>query len=679
MVAIALGGIAFVALVRARAMARRADELESARQELALQLDRRMGELFSLQELSYILAESLQIERIGEQVARYTLRFLNAQGAFVLLAEPGGGPLRIAGAEGDVANLAGRIVPRDAEGLAMRAFDAGHIETQATDGPAVTILPGLAARTAAIAALRAHGVSLGVIGVTGHRAGPFTAEDLSLLSTVATHTAVVLANARFVEMVHRGKEDWETAFDSLTEGVAVLDADGRLQRGNTALARILGHPVESLAGAELVTLLGPGGEAAAGLVTALHRNEPLPPLTVRLPGDGRILRLTAAPVPEGRAAAGVVLVEDVTDQRALETQLIQNEKFAAVGQLVSGVAHELNNPLTSIAGLAELLVEQAKTTPEAREHLRVIRDQAERASRIVRNLLTFSRKGAPERSRVDLNEVVARTTQLVAYELRIRAITLEEHLAPRPVEVDGDLYELQSVVLNLLTNAIQSVGSTRLPGSGVLRIDTTVSEGDARLSVTDNGTGVTDDNVPMLFTPFFTTKEPGQGTGLGLSISYGIAEAHRGRLEYAHGPTGGAVFTLRLPVTTSGPPAAAAPPGRRILLVDDDPKSERLVAALFSPDGHFVGSARSGSEALKRLEEDRWDAVLVSGRLEWPGRGPAAIALLTERPALRGRIFAALPPSLATEAERFHQSGIRTVSLPFDPRELRAALADLVA
>lgn len=634
-----------------------------------------MGELFSLQELSYILAESLQVERIGEQVARYTLRFLNAQGAFVLLAEPGGGPLRVAGAEGDLTHLAGRIVPRDAEGLALRAFEAGHIETQAADGPAVGILPGLTARTAAIAPLRAHGVSLGVIAVTGHRRGPFTAEDLSVLSTVATHTAVVLANARFVEMVRRGKEEWETAFDALTEGVAVLDVDGRVQRGNTALARILGHPVESLVGAELATLLGPGGEGAAAMVAALTEAGPPPPLTVRLPGVGRILRLTAAPVPPGGVAAGVVLVEDVTDQRALETQLIQNEKLAAVGQLVSGVAHELNNPLTSIAGLAELLVEQAKTTPEAREHLKVIRDQAERAGRIVRNLLTFSRKGAPERARVDLNEVLARTTQLVAYELRIRAITLEERLADRPVEVVGDLYELQSVVLNLLNNAIQSVGAVRLPGSGLLRIDTSVRKGEARLTVTDNGTGVKEEHLPMLFTPFFTTKEPGQGTGLGLSISYGIAAAHKGKLEYSHAPNGGAVFTLRLPVATSAPEGGVAIPPRRILLVDDDPKSERLVAALFSPEGHMVEAVRSGATALPRIDDGGFDVVLVSGRLEWRGRGPTAIALLTERPGLAGRVIAALPASLATEAERFHAAGVRTVALPFDPRELRSAVA----
>ena len=672
--ALVAGGFALMATFRAIAEARRAEQAERTQTELALQLDRRMGELFSLQELSYVLAESLQVERIGEQVARYTLRFLHAQGAFVLLLEPGGTQLRVTGAEGDAAHLAGKVLGRDASGMALESFDSGHIKTQTADGPAVTILPGLAARTAAIAPLRAHGVALGVIAVTGHKAGPFSAEDLSLLSTVATHTAVVIANARFVEMVHRGKEEWETAFDALAEGVAVLGADGRVQRGNTALATILGRPVEALVGGELGTLLGGGGEGVARMVTALRHGESMPALTVRLAESGRILRLTAAPVPEGRAAAGVVLVEDMTEQRALETQLLQNEKLAAVGQLVSGVAHELNNPLTSIAGLAELLVEQGKAAPESREHLQVIRDQAERAGRIVRNLLTFSRKGAPERAPVDLNDVVERTTQLVAYELRIRGIILEQTLGTGPVSVEGDLFELQSVVLNLLTNAIQAIGASREPGTGRITIGTATGDGEARLVITDNGPGVKPEHLPLLFTPFFTTKEPGEGTGLGLSISYGIVEAHRGRLEYEANVPEGARFTVRLPNVAVAPPRGAT--ARRVLLVDDDPKSERLVTALFTPDGHEVVAVRSGSEAAARLAEGQWSVVLVRGRLEWPGRGAAAKALVEDHPELMGRIYAALPSSQVLEVERFRESGVRTVSHPFDLRELRAVMGE---
>ena len=160
----------------------------------------------------------------------------------------------------------------------------------------------------------------------------------------------------------------------------------------------------------------------------------------------------------------VILVEDVTEQRIMEAQLIQNDKMASIGQLVSGVAHELNNPLTSIAGLTELLLERDPPPDFPREHLRVIHDQAERAGRIVRNLLTFARKGVAEKTAVDLNDVAARTSLLIVYELQLHGIELESELSPEPVVVLGDRYELQQVLLNLVTNAVQAVSQLRRGG-----------------------------------------------------------------------------------------------------------------------------------------------------------------------------------------------------------------------
>ena len=163
-----------------------------------------------------------------------------------------------------------------------------------------------------------------------------------------------------------------------------------------------------------------------------------------------------------------MLVEDVTEQRIMEAQLIQNDKMASIGQLVSGVAHELNNPLTSIAGLTELLLERELHPDFPREHLRVIHDQAERAGRIVRNLLTFARKGVPEKAPVDLNDVAARTALLIVYELQLHGIELEQALSPEPVVVLGDRYELQQVLLNLITNAVQAVSGLP-PGPAAAR------------------------------------------------------------------------------------------------------------------------------------------------------------------------------------------------------------------
>ena len=500
------------------------------RDELATQLERRMGELFSLQELSYVLSDSLQVDRLAEQVARYVQRFLRADGAIVALVEPGHPGLRIVGAEGSLASLLGRHLGPEDDSLLLRAVNRERIELEGGSGHDVVLLPGVRVPTAAAAPLRAQGVTMGVVAAAGGASGAFSTEDLWILSTAATHAAVVLANGSLFEMVQRGKAEWETAFDALAEGLAVVGHDGQIVRANRALGRILDRDVTTLAGAEFAPLVADPPDPVRELLTR-QPGSASAALVVRSPGRGRMLRLTGAQLAgEGRSPALVVLVEDVTDQRAMEGQLIQSEKMAAVGQLVSGIAHELNNPLTSIAGLSELLLEQAKVAPEARDHLRVIQTQAERAGRIVQNLLTFARKGTPERTPTDLNDVAARTALLIAYELRLRGITLEEHLAERVITVLADRYELQQVVLNLLTNAVQAVAAADRATGGVVRLETSVADGKAWLRVTDNGDGVRPEHVSLLFTPFFTTKDPGQGTGLGLSISYGIIEAHGGRL-----------------------------------------------------------------------------------------------------------------------------------------------------
>src|SRR3989442_1296964 len=307
-----------------------------------------------------------------------------------------------------------------------------------------------------------------------------------------------------------------------------------------------------------------GGRAAAGVAR---------PDRLR-----RTLRLNAAPIGGAGPGRGlVVLVEDVTDQQAMEAQLIQSEKLAAVGQLVSGVAHELNNPLTSIAGLAEFLLEQQELGPKDRDHLQVIHEQAERAGRIVRNLLTFARKGPGERARVNLNDVVQRTLLLMSYDLKLKDIRTEKNLGSGMPDVVGDRHALQQVVLNLVTNAAHALAGNEAGRPRTIRISTWFDER-VRLRVADTGPGIPEEVLPHLFTPFFTTKEPGHGTGLGLSITYSIVEAHGGQITVQQPAEGGAAFLVELPPAGADVPqrhsaeveAPPLPPAARrtILLVD---------------------------------------------------------------------------------------------------------------
>src|SRR5947209_992187 len=664
----------------ATALKRRVAKSERERRRTADELNRRLSELFSLQELAYVLSESLQLDRIVEQVVRYAMRFLDARGALLALAteqESETRQLRVAAAEGTLVPLKGQSIRGDDPGLVARSLGRERLELVRDSGDAPTeLVSGVQAESAAAVPLRAHGVVVGTLVIADPRGGVFNPEDLRLLSTVANHAAVALANARFFEMVRHAKEQWETAFDALHEGIAVVDEGGRVLRANRSLAQMLDRPVAAVVGEELLPALVGQATESTELLAAARRGEQAAALVARSDRLRRTLRLNASRIAgAGPDRSVVVLVEDVTDQQAMESQLIQSEKLAAVGQLVSGVAHELNNPLTSIAGLAEFLLEQQELGTKDRGHLRVIHEQADRAGRIVRNLLTFARKGPGEQVAVDLNDVIQRTLLLMSFDLNLKDITIEKSLAPIP-PVLGDRHALQQVVINLLNNAAQAVADNPPERPRVILLSTWVDDR-VRMRVSDSGVGIADAVLPHLFTPFFTTKEPGQGTGLGLSITYSIVDAHGGRITVERPAGGGAGVLVGLPPA----PGGAAPPGtgggpvapaakRSILLVDDDPAVRRMVKALFGRDGHTVEVARNPQQALDLVRARAYDLILADAQAR--ARDHLFVEQLVEsQPGLKDRVLVAtgdLPPAAEEALARL---GLRYVRKPFNLRDLR--------
>lgn len=685
----AAGGAAAIwAFQRAR---QRQRALERDRQRTADELNRRLSELFWLQELSYVLSESIKLERIVEQVVRYAMRFIDARGALVALAgESPDDPLTIAAAEGSLADLRGTTVPANDPGLVARSARGERLELIRNSETGAPLASGSTVESAAAVPLRAHGVVVGSLVVAEPRGGALAPDDVRLLSTVATHAAVALANGRFFDLVRRGKEQWETTFDALSEGLAVVDEEGRVRRANRSLAVMLGQPLPDVIGTHLCHALLGRSHALAQMLDDVRRGDRPAPLIERSEVNARTFRINAALMPGATPKQNsVVLVQDVTEQQAMEAQLIQSEKLATVGQLVSGVAHELNNPLTSIAGLSEFLLEQKELGGGDRGHLRVIHEQADRAGRIVRNLLTFARKGPAERSRLDLNDLVQRTLMLMSYDLRLRDVETQIELPEDLPEVIGDRHALQQVVLNLLTNAAQAVGDLPEEHPRCIRLETW-ADGLVHLRVTDTGPGVPPNLERHLFTPFFTTKEPGQGTGLGLSISYSIVESHGGHLSYERAPQGGASFRIDLPAAPaarpvpaapSPEPAIALPPAfakRAILLVDDDPAVRRLVQALFGREGHTVDVARSAEHALELTGDHGYDLILADAQVSAKGR-LFVEELLARQPDLRSRTLVATGDVRPATEEALERLGLRYVRKPFNLRDLREEAARLWA
>jgi len=267
-------------------------------------------------------------------------------------------------------------------------------------------------------------------------------------------------------------------------------------------------------------------------------------------GSGRTMRASASPLFDAQSKLNgvIVSVRDITVEKKLEQQIIQSERLAAMGQMIGGFAHELNNPLTSILGVSEML-QEGETSEGVKKQLIMLHQQSRRAAEIVQNLMYFSRPPAPGKSPVNLSELVQRTLHLHAYSLRKSNITVDFLPETSFPSVRGDPHQLMQVFLNLMLNAEQAIREVR--EKGTLRIRLGKLDTSVQAVFQDDGPGISPEILPNIFDPFYTTKRPGRGTGLGLSICKAILREHGGNIEATSGAGGGAVFTVTLPVMGS--------------------------------------------------------------------------------------------------------------------------------
>ena len=540
---------------------------------------------------------------------------------------------------------------------------------------------------------------LGTMTVGAEMPGRFEDADQRLIVVIAGQIGVAVQNARLHDFVRRGKREWEQTFDAIGDPIAVFDSRGSLLRGNTALAAHLGRPVTALRGATcsdvgFCTSSGDDCEISRALANDASHTE------VTLP-DGQIFSVTTFPIVSGREGASVVQVaknvtadiqtkrrlQQMSDELALanarsmaaldrlkstQAQLLQAEKLSAIGQLVAGVAHELNNPLTSVIGYAQLLEDELRTPGEVRPaaefalDLRRIAQESERAARIVRNLLAFARRQAAERAPQDLADLFNRVIALRSYELRLNGVELLADFQPGlpPVVADGS--QLQQALLNLVLNAEQA-----MRGRGVkrLHVGARYDEGGAavELFITDTGHGIDSGNLSRIFDPFFTTRDVGEGTGLGLSICYGIVRDHGGQIAVHSTVNVGTTFSILLPARIE-----EARTSEPILVAHAEQGERDYIAAALGGWGCEVVTAASASDALVICQRRALHAAFVD-------RGVLASDLEGWRTALAEA--KAVPLVLVSmsgedgEVERFareHASAV--LAPPFQLRAIRSAM-----
>jgi two-component system NtrC family sensor kinase len=420
----------------------------------------------------------------------------------------------------------------------------------------------------------------------------------------------------------------------------------------------------------------------------------------RADGNAVWVELTARadPPAEDHSLRLEALVRDVSERKKLDDetrdiyhQLLQAEKMAALGQTISGVAHELNNPLATIISWSERLSQRPTLEEPVRRGLETIFSESERAARIVRNLLTFARKRQTTRAMVDVNQVVRETLALRAYEQRVTNIDVIDALAAGLPQVFADGHQVQQVLLNLVINAEQAMLAAHGRGTIVVRTWHDANQEAVVLEINDDGPGIPDELQPKIFDPFFTTKEVGKGTGLGLTVAYAIVQEHGGRIRLESHPSSGASFYVELPVTgTKLPPvpltaakprdAAEAAAGGSILVVEDEASLASAVVDALSDAGYQVDHAADGEMALEKINAQSFDAVICD--LKMPRLDGKAFyrALEAAAPGLAKRVIFVTGDVAGTDAEGFlEESGCRWLAKPFRLGDLLRALRDTLA
>ncbi len=388
------------------------------------------------------------------------------------------------------------------------------------------------------------------------------------------------------------------------------------------------------------------------------------------------------------------LLRDVSERKKLDDetrdlyhQLLQAEKMAALGQTISGVAHELNNPLATILSWAERLSQKRSLDESVRHGLDTILGESERAARIVRNLLTFARKRQTTRAMVDVNQVVRETLALRAYDQRVNNISVIDALAAGLPQVFADGYQVQQVLLNLVINAEQAMLSTNGRGVLVVRSWHDAAQESVIVEVNDDGPGIADELQPKIFDPFFTTKEVGQGTGLGLTVAYAIVQEHGGRIRLESRSGSGASFFVELPVTGVTAPSSGAPGLRKrppdgarggsILVVEDEEPLATAVMDALRDAGYKADWAANGEEALAKVAARPFDLVVCDLKMPRVDGMSFYRSLAAAAPMLRGRVIFVTGDVAGTEAETFLEgSGCRWLAKPFRLGDLLRAVRE---
>lgn len=496
--------------------------------------------------------------------------------------------------------------------------------------------------------------------------------------------------------LRESEELYRTLIETSPDAVTVTDLKGNITYASKRTCELHGYTTfKELLGKSALELIAPEEHVKAmnnlqrTLEEGAIRN--IEYTMLRADGSRFIGELNATLIRDasGEPKAFVATIRDVTEREQLRTQLLQSEKMSSLGQLISGIAHELNNPLTGVLGFSQLLLTSPQLPENMTSSVETINREAERARKIIQNLLTFARQRKPEKRNIQINEVINRILDLRSYEMRVNNIEVIKNFTPKLPPLLADEYQLQQVFMNLIINAEQAM--LEVHEKGCLKV-TTKLDADRNIiliSFQDDGPGIAKGDIPNIFNPFFTTKPVGKGTGLGLSISYSIIQEHVGFISVDSTKGRGSTFTVELPIVDlekqeaelkSSPTVKTEETTvKSVLVVDDEISVLELIKEALEHEGYTVETATRGEEAIRKIEERQIQAIISD--LKMPGESGEDIYLYCKekRPDLVKRFLLLTGDVVGQDAFRFiEEHNVQSISKPFDLKEFISSIHRLL-
>ncbi len=614
---------------------------------------------------------------------------------------------------------------RGAEGLfdvALRekrpVFSADVMQDSRIHAPGA--LANLGVKATLVVPMFESGEEFGFMTVVLATTRTFTPAEIESLSLFADQAAVAWRNAELYGELRRSEQRYRNLIENAIDIIFILDTEGRFVSINRRAEQITGFKAEDWIGRHFADIVSPEDlpEAMAGWTRGLKGGDDVLPMRIKdTKGEDVYLKINSSLVEEDGELKGVMCIardataetkreeefrklhesvvetnrkleESMAKLKATQAKLVQTEKLSAMGELISGVAHELNNPLTGIMGYSQFLLELSLES-QYRDALEKINREALRCKRIVQNLLGFARRDKPQKLPMNMNEIVKSIVDLREQQVCMDGIRLVARLDDDQPHIMADFYQMQQVVLNVLNNAHQAVAAGKTGGKIEIRTETDRRNNCVRVFISDDGPGIPQEHLSRIFDPFFTTKEVGEATGLGLSVAYGIAQEHGGHISAENTHPHGATFRLEFPLVDARTEAveadasasgtsSAAPKKGLALVVDDEEVILDLLTDILTQMDLSVEKAHNGDEALQMIATSQFDFLICD--LKMPGMdGKALYHRIREvNPELSKKMIFSTGDTLSEEFREFFAAiECTVVEKPFLIEDLKRAIEAL--